>query len=105
MGGPSDDQTTSVTGAPVQYVYVALFDLACIPYKCSIFTDSGNMWFVMWVTEGPLTFLRLVFTVLCTVLVGYQRQGKPLACYKQISLSVIQMLFDIRGSQGDDYNC
>jgi hypothetical protein len=43
MGGPSDDQAKSVTGAPVQNVYVKLFDLACIPYKCSIFTVSGKM--------------------------------------------------------------
>jgi hypothetical protein len=47
MGGPSDDQPTSVTGAPVQNVYVALFDLVYILYKCSLFTVSGRMWFVM----------------------------------------------------------
>jgi hypothetical protein len=46
-GGPSDEQATSVTGTPVQNVYVALFDLVCILYKCSIFTVSGKMWFVM----------------------------------------------------------
>jgi len=47
MGGPSDNQATSVTAAPVQNVYVALFDLVYIPYKCSLFTISGKMWFVM----------------------------------------------------------
>jgi hypothetical protein len=26
-----------------------------------------------WVTEGPLTFLKLVFTEMCTVLFGVQR--------------------------------
>jgi hypothetical protein len=45
-----------------QSVYVALFDLVSIPYKCSIFTVSEKMWYVMGVTDGPLTFLRLVFT-------------------------------------------
>jgi len=43
MGGPSDDLATSVTGAPVQIAYVALSDLVCIPYKCSIYTVSGKM--------------------------------------------------------------
>jgi hypothetical protein len=43
MGGPSNGLATSVTGAPAQIAYVALFDLVCIPYKCSIYTVSRKM--------------------------------------------------------------